>query len=101
MSPAWSSPSAQTPAVELRIDRMTVESAHDVDAFALRLALADAVRDVIADRGVPAAWLNGDVQRDGIVVEGFAWDGRGGEPGLARALVAVLFAGGPSGGVLP
>jgi hypothetical protein len=77
-------------AIDLRIDRLVVETRHGVDAFALQCALVDAVRAVVEERGVPAAWRH-DARTGAAVIRGFAWDGQGGEPGLARALALRLY----------
>lgn len=82
-------------AIDLRIDRLVVETGHAVDAFALQRALVDAVRAVVEERGVPAAWRR-DARTGATVIRGFAWDGQGGEPGLARALALHLHAGVPT-----
>lgn len=75
----------------VRIDRIIVETDHPVDGFALQLALGDALREVVAGRGVPRSW-----QRDGTVpalaLGQVDWDGRGGAPGLARAVAERLHA---------
>ena len=76
--------------IAVRIDRLVVETEHPVDAFALQRALADAVRAVLSERGVPAAWSQ-DARTPVAVVHGFAWDGQGAEPGLARALAVRLY----------
>jgi hypothetical protein len=78
--------------ISLRIDRLVVQTRHPVDAFALRCALADAVRAVVSERGVPAAW-HGDARTPGVVFDGFVWDGRGAERGLAQALAVRLYEG--------
>ena len=78
--------------IAVRIDRLVVETEHPVDAFALRRALADAVRAVVSERGVPAAWHD-DAWTRIAVIRDFAWDGRGAEPGLARALAVRLYEG--------
>jgi hypothetical protein len=79
--------------ITVQIDRLVVETDHPVDGFALQRALGDAIRDVVTERGLPSCW-----QSDGsvplAVVDGLAWDGQGGEPGLARALAVRLYEGG-------
>ena len=87
-------------AIDLRIDRLVVETEHAVDAFALQRALADALRAVVDERGVPAAWRR--ELRVGIaVIPGFAWDGYGAEPGLARILATRLYEAVPTPGTPP
>jgi hypothetical protein len=86
--------------IALRIDRLVVETEHAVDAFALQRALTDAVRALIIDRGVPAAWRR-DTHARVAVVDGFAWDGRGAEPGLAQALAVRLYEEGLAAGAPP
>lgn len=82
---------AEAPAeVVVRIDRLLVETEYAVNAFALQHALADAVRELIADRGHPPAWDH-DSQTPSSVIDGFVWDGHGGEPGLARVLATSLY----------
>jgi hypothetical protein len=78
--------------IAVRIDRLVVETEHAaaVDAFALHRALADAVRAVVDHRGVPAAWHRG-ARTPVAVLDDFAWDGQGAEPGLARALAVRLY----------
>jgi hypothetical protein len=76
--------------VTVRIDRLVVETGHSVDTFALQRALGEAIREVLVERGVPDAWA-ADICTPVAVVDGFAWDGRGGEPGLARALADRLY----------
>ncbi|MGY1829092.1 hypothetical protein ACI8AA_01540 [Geodermatophilus sp. SYSU D01180] len=85
------SPAADAPLdIAVRIDRLVVESRHAVDAVALRRALADAVRTVVAERGVPQTWSR-DARTPLAVIRGMAWDGRGGEQGLARVLALSLY----------
>jgi hypothetical protein len=78
--------------VVLRIERLVLETRHAVDAYALELALPEAISAVVAEHGVPADW-----QRPAVVpvrvIDGFTWDGHGGEPGLARALAECLYRG--------
>jgi hypothetical protein len=76
--------------VVVRIDKLVVETEQPVDASALRQALAAAVQEVIADRGWPQECLR-DTWTPMSVIDGFAWDGRGGESGLAQALAAGLY----------
>ena len=78
--------------IAVRIDRLVVETEHAVEAFALQRALPDAVRAVVSERGVPAAWSR-DARTRVAVIHGFAWDGQGAEPGLARALALRLYEG--------
>ena len=86
-----SGPARDAPAeVLVRIDKLLVETKQSVNAFALQRALTAAVREVIADRGCPQAWLR-DARTPMSVIEGFVWDGRGGEPGLAQALATSLY----------
>ncbi len=76
--------------VRLRIDRLVVETPGPVDTFSLQRALGDAVRAVIVERGVPATWVR-DSWTPVATIDDFAWDGRGGEQGLARVLAARLY----------
>jgi hypothetical protein len=76
--------------VTLRIDRLVVETDRPVDAFALRRALVAALESILVERGVPRAWGR-DVLARSARIDAFAWDGQGGEPGLARALAARLY----------
>jgi hypothetical protein len=78
--------------VAVRIDRLVVETPQAVDAVALRRALADAVRAVVSERGVPPAWSR-DAHTGLAVIHGLEWDRRGGEPGLARAVALSLYEG--------
>jgi hypothetical protein len=86
--------------VVVRIDRLVVETEHPVDTFDLQRGLADAVRSVVAERGLPASWDH-DVRTPVSVIDGFSWDGRGGEPGLARALATRLYEDALSGEARP
>jgi hypothetical protein len=83
---------AQPAEIEVRIDRLVVETEHPFDGFALRLRLADAVRAVLAERGLPAAW-DRDRGTPVSVIDDLGWDGRGGEAGLAHALAVGLYDG--------
>lgn len=76
--------------VTLHIDRLMVETDRPVDALALQPALSAALEAIVAERGVPAAWGE-DVSVPSAMIEGFAWDGHGGERGLARAVAARLY----------
>lgn len=76
--------------VVVRIDRLVVETDQPVNGFALQRALADAVQQVISERGCPHAWSR-DAGTPVSVIDGFVWDGSGGEPGLAQALAVSLF----------
>lgn len=84
------SPSGPSVEITIRIDRLVVETEHAVDAAALRRALAGAVRAVVDERGVPPAWHRA-ARTPVAVIDGFTWDGHGGEPGLARALAARIY----------
>jgi hypothetical protein len=75
--------------VAVRIERLVVETPHAVDAVALRWALADAVRAVVIERGLPPAWSR-DARTGLVVLHGVEWDGHGGEPALARAVALGL-----------
>jgi hypothetical protein len=81
--------------IAVRIDRLVVETEHAVDAFALQRVLADAMRAVVSERGVPEAWSR-DTRTRVLVIDGFAWDGQGAEPGLARALAVRLHEAAPA-----
>jgi hypothetical protein len=76
--------------IAVRIDRLVVETRLAVDAVALRRALADAVRTVVAELGVPPAWSR-EARTSLAVIRGFTWDGQGGEQGLARVLALSLY----------
>jgi len=76
--------------INVRIDRLVLETDHPVDAFALRRALGEAVCAVLVERGVPEAW-HADVRTPVAVIDGLGWDGQGGEPGLARAVASQLY----------
>jgi hypothetical protein len=76
--------------VVVRIERLVVETPHAVDAVALRRALADAVRAVVAERGLPPAW-NRDAHTGLVVIHGSEWDGHGGERALARDVALGLY----------
>lgn len=80
--------------VTVRIEHLVVDTRRPVDGFALQVALGEAIRDVICERGLPDVW-----QRSGAVptavLSDLEWDGRGGETGLARCLAEYLHTGAP------
>lgn len=81
---------------QIRIDRIVVETAHPVDAAALPDALGTALRTVISDRGLPRGWT-ATQHVPTLNLGRLAWDGRGGTPGLAEALVDQLYAAADTG----
>lgn len=76
--------------LNLRIDRLVVETEHPVDAFAFRQALTEVLRDVVQSRGVPAGWSQ-DTAQPATVIDNLTWDGTGGERGLAYAVADRLY----------
>jgi hypothetical protein len=76
--------------VAVRIERLVVETERAVDADALREALAEAVRSLVCERGMPPAWSS-DARSGVAVIHGFEWNGVGGEAGLARAVALSLY----------
>ena len=89
-------PAGHVPATDITvsIDRLVVEPDRPVDEFAFLRALSDALGTLVVERGVPAGWTV-DGHTPVAVIDGFVWDGRGAEPGLARAVAARLYDGVP------
>ena len=75
--------------VSVRIERLVVETDRLVDGFALQLALGEAIRRVVTERGLPASWRR-DASVTLAVLGPLDWDGRSGETGLAQALAERL-----------
>ena len=78
--------------ITLHIDRMVVETVEPVDASAFQRELAVALRAVVEERGVRDGWGR-DVRMLHTVIDGLAWNGRGGLPGLARAVAVGIYEG--------
>ena len=78
--------------ITVAIDRLVIETEHPVDPFAFSLALTEALRAVVEQRGVPTSWSAGG-HAPVAVIEEFGWDGRGAETGLARAVATRLYEG--------
>ena len=78
--------------LELTIGLVSIEGCGPRNAFRLKLSLERELSRLLGERGLPAGWASGSAPPV-VRTDGFRWDGRGGDEGLAAALARHLYEG--------